>query len=162
PATASARPGPPPAPPSGGSTAAAPASCSPPPPPPARSSPSSGPRSTASGRGQGWHKASPYRGAACAPGSRPPRTRPAWASPPPPGREGSAAWHTDTFPVIGAKPSGAPDSPYEVPQGPLPPAHSRLLLIGNPPRSDGYSPRPHPPGDWHRLKISAYDTPNFR
>jgi phage terminase large subunit len=73
-----------------------------------------------------------------------------------------AGWHCEHLLVIVDEASGVADSLFEVIQGSLTAAHCRLLLIGNPTRADGYFHRSHHQGDWRRLKISAYDTPNFR
>jgi hypothetical protein len=73
-----------------------------------------------------------------------------------------AGWHCRSLLVIVDEASGVPDRLFEVIQGTLTSAHCRLLLIGNPTRSSGCFWNSHHKGDWHRLKISAFDTPNFR
>ena len=72
-----------------------------------------------------------------------------------------AGWHSENILVIVDEASGVPDPLFEVIQGTLTTAHARLLLIGNPTRMDGYFAESHRRAGWHKLKISAYDTPNF-
>jgi phage terminase large subunit len=73
-----------------------------------------------------------------------------------------AGWHREHLMAIVDEASGVPDPIYEVLQGTLTSAHCRLLLIGNPVRPSGRFYQSHLSDDWERLKISAYDTPNFR
>src|SRR5438132_9604540 len=73
-----------------------------------------------------------------------------------------AGWHSENILVIVDEASGVPDPLFEVIQGTLTTAHARLLLIGNPTRMDGYFAESHRRAGWHKLKISAFDTPNFR
>jgi hypothetical protein len=72
-----------------------------------------------------------------------------------------AGWHNENILVIVDEASGVPDTLFEVVQGTLTTAHARLLLIGNPTRADGYFAESHRRAGWHKLKISAFDTPNF-
>jgi hypothetical protein len=72
-----------------------------------------------------------------------------------------AGWHCEHLLVIVDEASGVPDSLFEVIQGTLTAAHCRLLLIGNPTRTDGVFFASHRREGWAKLKISAFDTPNF-
>src|SRR5260370_901464 len=76
-------------------------------------------------------------------------------------REKFAGWHCEHLLVIVDEASGVPDCLFEVIQGTLTAAHCRLLLIGNPTRTDGVFFASHRREGWAKLKISAYDTPNF-
>src|SRR5207244_4140745 len=72
-----------------------------------------------------------------------------------------AGWHCEHLLVIVDEASGIPDRLFEVIQGTLTAAHCRLLLIGNPTRTDGFFFASHRSEGWTKLKISAFDTPNF-
>jgi hypothetical protein len=72
-----------------------------------------------------------------------------------------AGWHCEHLLVIVDEASGVPDSLFEVIQGTLTAAHCRLLLIGNPTRTAGGFFASHHRAGWTKLRISAYDTPNF-
>lgn len=74
-----------------------------------------------------------------------------------------AGWHCENLLVIVDEASGVPDSLFEVLQGTLTSANCKLLLIGNPTRTDGYfaqSQRLWAPGE--KLRLNSYDSPNFQ
>src|SRR5438034_143868 len=72
-----------------------------------------------------------------------------------------AGWHSEHLLVIVDEASGVSDRLFEVVQGTLTSADCRLLLIGNPTRTEGLFFRSHRSDGWTKLRISAYDTPNF-
>lgn len=73
-----------------------------------------------------------------------------------------AGWHSSHLLVIVDEASGVPEPIFEVIQGTLTSAHCRLLLIGNPTQASGYFHQSHQSPGWQKLRISAYDTPNFQ
>src|SRR5947207_2517385 len=72
-----------------------------------------------------------------------------------------AGWHSEHLLVIVDEASGVSDRLFEVVQGTLTSADCRLLLIGNPTRTEGLFFRSHRSDGWTKLRISAFDTPNF-
>jgi hypothetical protein len=72
-----------------------------------------------------------------------------------------AGWHREHMLAIVDEASGVAEPIYETLLGVLTGAHNHLLLIGNPTRATGTFYESHRREGWHKLKVSALDTPNF-
>lgn len=73
-----------------------------------------------------------------------------------------AGWHCEHLLVIVDEASGVPDKIFEVIQGTLTSADCKLLLIGNPTKTDGFFALTHQ--RWperQKLRICSLDSPNF-
>jgi phage terminase large subunit len=72
-----------------------------------------------------------------------------------------AGWHREHMLAIVDEASGVAEPIYETLLGVLTGSHNHLLLIGNPTRAAGLFYESHRREGWHKVKVSALDTPNF-
>jgi phage terminase large subunit len=71
-------------------------------------------------------------------------------------------FHSPNILVVVDEASGVPEPIYEAIDGALTTAGARLLLIGNPTRPTGRFADSHRLTGWHKVHISAFDTPNLQ
>lgn len=64
--------------------------------------------------------------------------------------------------IVVEEAAGVPEVIFEAIDGCLTTEGARLLLIGNPTRSTGRFAESHRREGWHKIKISAFDSPNLR
>lgn len=70
-------------------------------------------------------------------------------------------FHNENVLVIVDEASGVPDAIFTAVENPLAGGHTRLLLIGNPTQVSGAFYESHRSPIYHKITISAFDTPNF-